>query len=68
MLYDSDMERRLSSRGYSVRVFGDMTAMIFYKGRFVDKVCVNGACIIGCATGKCLRTISPLIILRCLNI
>ena len=38
MLYDSDMERRLSSRGYSVHVFGDMTAMIFYNGRFVDKV------------------------------
>lgn len=37
MLYDSDMERRLSSRGYSVRVFGDMTAMIFYKGRFIDE-------------------------------
>ena len=38
MLYDLDMERRLSARGYSVRVFGDMTAMIFYKGKFVDEV------------------------------
>lgn len=39
MLYDRDMHLRLTARGYSVRVFGDMTADIFFQGRFIDRVC-----------------------------
>lgn len=38
MLYDLDMERRLSARGYSAHVRGDMTANIFFKGRFIETV------------------------------
>lgn len=38
MLYDRDMHLRLTARGYSVRVYGDMTADIFFQGRFIDRV------------------------------
>lgn len=38
MMYDLDMERRLSARGYSAHVYGDMTADIFFEGRFIDRV------------------------------
>ena len=38
MLYDLDMSRRLAVRGYSVNVFGDMTARIYFGHRYVATV------------------------------
>ena len=38
MIYDSDMERILQENGYTVRVYMDFTADIFFDGRWIETV------------------------------
>lgn len=38
MIYDSNMERILKENGYSVRVYMDFTADIFFEGHWIETV------------------------------
>lgn len=38
MIYDSNMERILKENGYSVRVYMDFTADIFFDGCWIETV------------------------------